>query len=274
MRAGLLIAVLTAAIALIVPARALAEATVQVTINGTGSGTVRDSTNTIQCPGVCSKTSGVTLVAALTATPDPGSVFAGWDYDLYPQVNPPNPAYSPPATKVLAGCGLATDCTIEVGSAPDSLQPGCGPPITSNCFNPHFAVTNVRATFVKAGDSLPGAPAANEPEPRPENNVFLCYSKWQVDPGVWPLSAARTLFDSGYWQPFALQGSYSKTRPGGGEFTLACNLPAGMAAPGSGSAIDSGGVIYPNPPYVSGLGFYPIAREPVAGRAAIRTPQR
>jgi len=237
------IAALIATIALVVPGQAGAEATVQVTVSGTGSGTVRDSTNTIQCPGVCSKTWGVTLVVTLTATPDPGSVFAGWEYDPYPYVNPPNPAWSPPATKVLAGCGAAADCTIEIGSAPDSLQPGCGPPITSNCINPHFAVTNVRATFVKA-----------------ENNVFLCYSKWQVDPGVWPLSEARALFGSGYWRPFALRGSYSKTRPGGGEFTLACNLPAGMSVREPSGTIDNGGVLYTNSPFVSGLGFYPIAR--------------
>jgi len=40
-----------------------------------------------------------------------------------------------------------------------------------------------------------GASAAASSPPKPvEHSVFLCYSTYQVDPGVWMLSQAETLF--------------------------------------------------------------------------------
>jgi hypothetical protein len=66
----------------------------------------------------------------------------------------------------------------------------------------------------------------------PENNVFLCYSKFQVDPGVWPVSQAQALILSGYWEPSAVSGMVG----GGtniGSFHLVCNPPASSTSDGA-----------------------------------------
>ncbi len=86
-----------------------------------------------------------------------------------------------------------------------------------------------------------------------ENHVFLCYSKFQVDPGVWPVSQAQALLQSGYWEPSAISGTTS----GGtnvGAFHLVCNppasmKPAGWSIGGDGTAIDGADA--------GGPGYYP-----------------
>ncbi len=43
---------------------------------------------------------------------------------------------------------------------------------------------------------------------RAEDNIFLCYSKFQVDPGVWRMSIAKSLLKEGdYWLPYAVAGN-------------------------------------------------------------------
>jgi hypothetical protein len=81
-------------------------------------------------------------------------------------------------------------------------------------------IPNYVVHFIKAG-ACPYVPA--------ENHVFLCYSKYEVDPGVWPAREAQKLLTEGYWQPSAMSG----TTPGGtnvGEFHLVCNPPASVAS--------------------------------------------
>jgi hypothetical protein len=59
----------------------------------------------------------------------------------------------------------------------------------------------------------------------PENHVFLCYSKFQVDPGAWSASQAKELVNEGYWSPSAMSGNVA----GGtniGDLHLVCNPPA------------------------------------------------
>jgi hypothetical protein len=72
----------------------------------------------------------------------------------------------------------------------------------------------------------------------PENHAFLCYSKYQVDPGVWPVGQARQLLAEGdYWEPSAMSGVV----PGGtnvGAFHLVCNPPASGTSTGSYIAAD------------------------------------
>lgn len=56
----------------------------------------------------------------------------------------------------------------------------------------------------------------------PESSVFLCYSKFQVDPGAWLAHQASELMSEGYWAPFALTGNVD----GGtnvGDYHLVCN---------------------------------------------------
>ena len=52
--------------------------TLSVALNGTGSGTVTSNTGGIDCPPTCSGNFSLGQQVALTASPGPGSVFAGW----------------------------------------------------------------------------------------------------------------------------------------------------------------------------------------------------
>jgi hypothetical protein len=55
------------------------------------------------------------------------------------------------------------------------------------------------------------------------NHEFLCYSKWQTQPGVWDNKTAATLLAAGYWLPTAVDGNVA----GGtnvGKYNLQCNV--------------------------------------------------
>ncbi len=56
--------------------------TLTVTKNGTGSGTVISDLEGINCGTDCEQGYDLDTIVNLTATPDPGSVFAGWSGDL------------------------------------------------------------------------------------------------------------------------------------------------------------------------------------------------
>lgn len=105
---------------------------------------------------------------------------------------------------------------------------------------PNYAVHHITA------GACPYTPA--------ENHVFLCYSKFQVDPGVWPVSQAQALLQSGYWEPSALSG----TTAGGtnlGAFHLVCNPPASMKP--SGSSIGGDGTANDGANVGDDPGYYP-----------------
>ncbi len=105
-----------------------------------------------------------------------------------------------------------------------------------------------------------GASATVKPTPV-ENSVFLCYSTYQVDPGVWKLSQAETLFKAGYWQPYAVAGNVV----GGtnvGAYHLVCNLATGQSVPAVHGYVGGGGtVVGPDmhKAMETNLAFYPIA---------------
>ncbi|MGH2933523.1 MAG: hypothetical protein ACRDL2_03285 [Gaiellaceae bacterium] len=88
----------------------------------------------------------------------------------------------------------------------------------------------------------------------PENHVFLCYSKFQVDPGAWPASQAEELINEGYWSPSAMSGNLA----GGtniGDLHLVCNPPAATSqGPFVGSDGKAAGVADPGLP-----GYYRYA---------------
>jgi len=87
----------------------------------------------------------------------------------------------------------------------------------------------------------------------PENHVFLCYSKFEVDPGVWPVSQAQALLESGYWEPSAVSGTVG----GGtniGSFHLVCNPPASSVS--DGLYIGADGSMIPGAD-AGAAGFYP-----------------
>ena len=71
--------------------------------------------------------------------------------------------------------------------------------------------------------------AAGTAPPPPPSNVFLCYSVFQTDPGVWAASEAASLIAQGYWSPYAVKGNVTGGTNVGG-YHLVCNLAAGQAA--------------------------------------------
>jgi hypothetical protein len=84
------------------------------------------------------------------------------------------------------------------------------------------------------------SPSASVSAPRGEDGIFLCYSKFQVDPGVWGYSQAQQLLaGGGYWKPYAVIGTDSSTRVG--PYSLVCN-PGGVApASASSAGVQDGG---------------------------------
>jgi hypothetical protein len=81
------------------------------------------------------------------------------------------------------------------------------------------ALVNVTVTFVPIPPPAPAAP----PVVREPDGAFLCYSRFQVDPGVWPEKEAAGLLANGHWRPTAVLGTSSSTRYG--PYSLVCNAP-------------------------------------------------
>jgi hypothetical protein len=89
--------------------------------------------------------------------------------------------------------------------------------------------------------------------PAPPVNIFLCYSVYQDQPGVWPKPQALALLQQGYWLAYAVPGNV----PGGtniGAFHLVCNLAAGQAA---GDSFVGGDGTVLGPAYAGDAGLYP-----------------
>jgi hypothetical protein len=101
--------------------------------------------------------------------------------------------------------------------------------------------------------AVAGTSAAAAPAPRAEEGIFLCYSKWQVDPGVWTASEAQLLLLTGeYWKPYAVLGAGTSTQLG--AYSLNCN-PGKVTASASTSAVQGGGWVVGDP---GSLDVYPV----------------
>jgi len=94
------------------------------------------------------------------------------------------------------------------------------------------------------------------------NNVFLCYSKFQVDPGTWGADQAPELMSEGYWAPMAMTGNvFGGTNIG--DYHLVCNAPSTALVFASSSDEDSyigaDGTLVGTA--VAGMaGYYPLLR--------------
>jgi hypothetical protein len=95
-----------------------------------------------------------------------------------------------------------------------------------------------------------GSPTAETP-----GGIFLCYSKDQLDPGVWLSGQAKELLAGGYWKPVAVAGLQSSTRYG--AFSLVCN-PGKQAASAPVASVDGSGDIYTDPSYLGRIDTYAI----------------
>jgi hypothetical protein len=72
------------------------------------------------------------------------------------------------------------------------------------------------------------------------DGVFLCYSKFQTEPGVWPQDQAMDLLAEGYWPPVAVAGNV-EGGPNVGAYHLVCNAtgaPTGKVVNENGEVLD------------------------------------
>jgi hypothetical protein len=151
--------------------------------------------------------------------------------------------------RVLVICALLALGTVGLVTPQlvSASPPNCEPPATTIETQPPEAP----ALFAPAGADVCGsAPAAiNEPD-----GVFLCYSKFQVEPGVWSPAQAKELLGQGYYYPVAVKGNV----PGGtnlGDYHLVCNAPA--ATP-PGLVVNENGMVLPAALAGDTLGYYPL----------------
>jgi hypothetical protein len=98
-------------------------------------------------------------------------------------------------------------------------------------------------------------------------NSYLCYSKFQTDPGVWSDAPANSggnlssfqLVALGYWKPFATKTTPTNTQLPGGWF-LHCNPPSATIQSGAPLTIIGGaGETVTDPTLASQPGYYPMA---------------
>jgi hypothetical protein len=111
---------------------------------------------------------------------------------------------------------------------------------------------------------MPGAPNYGA------TGAFLCYSTYQVNPGVWPFSGvgpahhdAAQLMALGYWSPYAEQSVPTQTQLGNGWY-LDCKLPATLKPAASGDLMGLGGTMFSPTKLAGEPGYYPIAKKVAA----------
>jgi hypothetical protein len=121
------------------------------------------------------------------------------------------------------------------------------------------AVTAALAAFAGSQAAtaafIPPPPPPTKAEHNPfttEDGIFLCYSKFQVVPGVWSPDVAAQLLADGYWYPDALPGNID----GGtnvGSFNLQCNA----AGTPTGMFVNLNGEVVGPDVAAQNLGYYP-----------------
>ena len=103
----------------------------------------------------------------------------------------------------------------------------------------------------------------------PPNNSYLCYSKFQVDPGVWSDSpsgfkgglggnvSSSALLKLGYWSPFAEKSTPTNTKLLGGWY-LHCNPPGATLAGAPTAIVGGAGETVGNMSLAVLPGYYPV----------------
>jgi hypothetical protein len=146
----------------------------------------------------------------------------------------------------LYGFGIYA-LTGNAGAAPRNGVSSAPPsePITTEQITTEK--TKSKASCTKPDGCRPPADVAPD-------GVFLCYSKFQVVPGVWPQDAAADLHEAGYWYPFAVPGNV-EGGPNLGAYHLECN-PIGST---TGEVVNENGEVFPAS-YATPdtIGYYPL----------------
>lgn len=117
-----------------------------------------------------------------------------------------------------------------------------------------------------AGLAISGVLATGAGAGTPTRLAFLCYSKYQVDPGAWPIAktgpsihdTAADLLAQGYWSPYAETSVPTQTQIADGYY-LICNLPSGLGSTQGMLVTRKGAVIHMSPKLVGEPGLYPEA---------------
>lgn len=112
-------------------------------------------------------------------------------------------------------------------------------------FSPTYSISKRQFAGSHFFGTVSRNPCASNP------TIFLCYSKFQVEPGVWASTQAGTLEQQGYWLPFAVKGTSTRTRLG--AYSLDCNPPSTLQA--TGAMIDGAGNVVTDPAQTR----YPVA---------------
>lgn len=112
-------------------------------------------------------------------------------------------------------------------------------------FSPTYSISKKPFAGSHFFGTVSRTPCASDP------TIFLCYSKFEVEPGVWRNSEAMKLEQQGYWLPFAVKGTSTRTRLG--SYSLVCNLPAPLQT--TGAMIDGAGNVVTDPAQTR----YPVA---------------
>lgn len=139
----------------------------------------------------------------------------------------------------VGAVGLVTPQLVSAGA------PNCGGKVVQTVTFPEAPALLAPAAATGCG----AVPVINEPDA-----VFLCYSKFQTEPGVWSPEQAKELLRQGYYYPVAVKGNV----PGGtnlGGYHLVCNAPA--ATP-PGLLVNENGLVVPAELAGDTLGYYPL----------------
>jgi hypothetical protein len=164
--------------------------------------------------------------------------------------------------------GFSFGADPDAASEPESLMASLGDlddiislfPISGGVFHPvtagACAVTQPPPTTTPPATTPAAVASADPGPPRGEEGIFLCYSKFQVDPGVWQYSMAQQLLaGGGYWKPYAVLGTDSSTRIG--AYSLVCN-PGKVLQSLPAVAVQGGGDLTQVPSELDQLNVYPV----------------
>jgi hypothetical protein len=145
------------------------------------------------------------------------------------------------ALLALGAIGLLSPQVVSAGA------PNCKTTTSQEVPPPDLSVTPSASTATGAGCG--GIEIVDEPD-----NVFLCYSKFQVEPGVWSPEQAKELLAQGYYYPVAVKGNVA----GGtnlGDYHLVCNAPAAQPPD---KVVNENGEVVPKELAGDTLGYYPL----------------
>jgi hypothetical protein len=118
---------------------------------------------------------------------------------------------------------------------------------------PGSTILTTTAVGQRSKSPCSGRSSCRPPADDASDGVFLCYSKFQTTPGVWPQDEAAALLAEGYWPPVAVAGNI-EGGPNLGGYHLVCNA---TGAP-TGKVVNENGEVFDGSPTADGIGYYAL----------------